>query len=44
MYRVESIGGSITKTVGGVLGDDYDVDDEMPELSEKEDVKIVVPE
>ena len=40
----KSIGGSIVQTFGGVLGDDnFDEDEEMPELSENEDIKILVP-
>ena len=40
----KSIGGSIVQTLGGVLGDDdFDEDEEMPELSENEDIKILVP-
>ena len=39
----KSIGGSIVQTLGGVLGDDFDEDEEMPELSENEDIEILVP-
>ena len=40
----KSIGGSIVQTFGGVLGDDdFDEEEEMPELSENEDIEILVP-
>ena len=40
----QGIGGSVIQSVGEVLGNDYDEEeDEMPELGEKEDVEIVVP-
>ena len=39
----QAIGGSVIQSLGEVLGNDWEEDEEMPELSEKEDVEIVVP-
>ena len=40
----QAIGGSVVQSLGGVLGDDeYEEEDEMPEMSEKDDVEVVVP-
>ena len=40
----QAIGGSVVQSLGGVLGDDeYEEEDEMPEMSEKDDVEILVP-
>ena len=40
----QAIGGSVIQSIGGVIGDDdYEEEDDMPEMSEKDDVEIVVP-
>ena len=40
----QAIGGSVVQSLGGVIGDDeYEEEDEMPEMSEKDDVEVVVP-
>ena len=40
----QAIGGSVIQKIGGVMSnEDYEEEDEMPEMSEKEDYEIVVP-
>ena len=40
----QAIDWSVIQSLGAVLGDDdYDEEEEMPEMSEKDDVEIVVP-
>ena len=40
----QAIGGSVMQNIGGVMStEDYEEEDEMPEMSEKEDYEIVVP-
>ena len=41
----QAIGGSVIQSVREVLGDndDYEEEDEMPEMSEKDDIEIEVP-
>ena len=39
----QAVGGSVIQSIGGVLGDDDYEEDEMPDMSEKDDVEIVVP-
>ena len=40
----QAIGGSVIQSISAVIGeDDYEEEDEMPEMSEKDDVEILVP-
>ena len=40
----QAIGGSVIQSISAITGeDDYEEEDEMPEMSEKDDIEIEVP-